>query len=115
MESCNVSDIYLVLVTMEARVGRPHVATAPFSVLLNAEEGGDLRTGDNSGTLSVVSKKVSLSRISPFSAHLIIIWAFDNYLVNCFNHFLGLWKTTLVPGGSMGSGSFASRDFVTLE
>ena len=38
---------------MEARVGQPHVATAPLSVLLVAEEGRDLGAGDDAGALSV--------------------------------------------------------------
>ena len=37
------------------------------------------------------------------------------YLVYCFNHFRGLWKTMLVPGGSMGSERLASRDLVIWE
>ena len=43
---------YLVLATVEARVGQADVATAPLSVLLDAEEGRDLRAGDDAGALS---------------------------------------------------------------
>ena len=43
---------YLILAAMEARVGQPNVAAAPLAVLLDAEKGRDLCTGDEAGALS---------------------------------------------------------------
>ena len=38
-----------------------------------------------------------------------------SYLVFCFNHFRGFWKTILVVALSMGLGSVANHNFVTWE